>query len=104
MGVWAGLSKITGTKVILLRLSAMVWLLFYPVTAILIYALLAVFLRDRNFIESESDAGADMPQTAQLMAVQSEYAELQERLAALESDALSRETELRQRFKEAGFT
>lgn len=102
-GVCAGLSEATGIQPLLLRLSMLAGALFYPAVSVLVYALLTIFLRDRR----RPVATAALPakaQNARIAAMHSEYSELRDRLSVLEAEALSHETELRSRFKEAGLS
>ncbi len=106
MGVCAGISQVTGFRSTLLRISFIVGMVFYPVAAVSAYLLLTVLLRPRPSDADELLAYAPTAEReierVRLSAAQSEYLQLQERLAALEAETVSREFELRRRFRDAG--
>jgi phage shock protein PspC (stress-responsive transcriptional regulator) len=102
-GVCAGLSELTGIKVWLLRCSFVTAVYFYPITIISIYALLTLFLRDKSEWEHEEVVDSVFEEESErLAAVHREYLQIQERIAEMESDAISKEAELRRRFRDAG--
>jgi phage shock protein PspC (stress-responsive transcriptional regulator) len=100
LGVCAGISAAVGIRPWILRTSLLLTLYLFPLPVVLVYAGLGLLVRVKRMIfGGESAGGSDL---GEFYSISNQYHELEGRLSLLESEALSKETELRRRFREAG--
>jgi phage shock protein PspC (stress-responsive transcriptional regulator) len=108
LGVCAGISAIVGVRPWILRTSLLLGLYLFPLQVVLAYAALGLLIRVKRIMlgGEVSPAGdgwhSEESGSMELYSVRDQYHDLEARLTSLESEALSNETALRRRFREAG--
>jgi phage shock protein PspC (stress-responsive transcriptional regulator) len=107
LGVCAGIGEIAGVRPWMLRVSILLAAYFFPFYVLLGYAMLGLLFQAKRILgggsafEDDEDALESVDLTVPY-SVHAQYRELESRLASLEEDVLSKETDLRRRFREAG--
>jgi phage shock protein PspC (stress-responsive transcriptional regulator) len=104
LGVCAGISAIVGIRPWILRTSLVLAVYLFPFQVVLAYAALGLL---RMMLGGEGSAAdgewhSGESGSTELYSVRDQYHELEARLSSLETEALSKETDLRRRFREAG--
>jgi phage shock protein C len=106
-GVCAGIGEIVGIRPWILRTSLVLAVYFSPFYVLLAYAALGLLFRAKRMLDgdgsrSSAEWATATSQSTGLRTIDDQYEELETRLTSLESEALSKETDLRRRFREAG--
>jgi phage shock protein PspC (stress-responsive transcriptional regulator) len=101
-GVFAGLSEITGVRPVLLRVSALIATYMFPLVVVPAYLIAFALLRDRARVDSSVLDETTLEQLEAPSSYENDYGLLQQRLAHLEAEVTSSDTELRRRFRDAG--
>jgi phage shock protein PspC (stress-responsive transcriptional regulator) len=101
-GVFAGLSEITGVRPVLLRVSALIATYMFPLVVVPAYLIAFALLRDRARVDSSVLDETALEQLEAPSSYENDYGLLQQRLAHLEAEVTSSDTELRRRFRDAG--
>jgi phage shock protein PspC (stress-responsive transcriptional regulator) len=101
-GVFAGLSEITGVRPVLLRGSALIATYMFPLVVVPAYLIAFALLRDRARVDSSVLDETTLEQLEAPSSYENDYGLLQQRLAHLEAEVTSGDTELRRRFRDAG--
>jgi phage shock protein PspC (stress-responsive transcriptional regulator) len=108
LGFCAGISAAVGIRPWILRTSVLLALYMFPLPIVVAYGVLGLLVRVKRMMfgagPSLSDGNwrsGDSNQ-AEFYSISDQYHELEARLSSLESEAVSKETDLRRRFREAG--
>lgn len=106
LGVCAGIGEVVGVRPWILRISLLLAVYLFPFYALVGYAALGLIFGARRFLvgdtPSDDEWTSDERVSTEPYSVHDRYRDLEMRLTSLESEALSKETDLRRRFREAG--
>jgi phage shock protein PspC (stress-responsive transcriptional regulator) len=108
LGVCAGIGAVVGVRPWILRTSFLLALYLIPLPVVVAYGVLGLLVRvGRKIFGAEpslavGDWRAGELNLSKVYSISDQYHELEARLSSLESEALSKETDLRRRFREAG--
>jgi phage shock protein PspC (stress-responsive transcriptional regulator) len=108
LGVCAGIGARVGIRPWILRTSLLLALYLFPLPVVIAYGALGLLVRVKRMMSGGEAAlaggvwrggGSDF---GDVYAIGDQYHELEARLSSLESEAVSKEADLRRRFREAG--